>query len=391
MPDGADVRPAGWHAGEPHGGSTAARLNWLRAGVLGANDGIVSTAALVVGVAAATTDIGAIATAGTAGLLAATIDLSKVLKEAIPVEGSKRYRTYERNDGIHKPALDLEILEDLRNHTGADEHDNPTRLLMDVATFVKTYQVSNTDRNIGTRLSGRIAEVYANEGLPAETINLTFTGSAGQSFGTFLVGGVTLTLIGEGNDYVGKGMAGGSIVVRPPEDLSENFVAADNSIVGNTVLYGATGGQLFVNGRAGERFCVRNSGATAVCEGVGDHGCEYMTNGLAIILGITGKNFGAGMSGGAAYVLDTDGQFQSRLNSEMVVALPVVRPQDETEVKEWIEKHVAKTGSLQGKSLLADWDNTRHILLRVIPKDRATLELEESKHEQAVQPQPARS
>jgi glutamate synthase (NADPH/NADH) large chain/glutamate synthase (ferredoxin) len=322
---------------------------------------------------------------------AATIDLSKVLKEAIPVEGSKRYRTYERNDGIHKPALDLEILKDLRNHTGADEHDNPTRLLMDVASFEKTYSVFNTDRNIGTRLSGRIAEVYENEGLPAGSINLTFTGSAGQSFGTFLVGGVTLTLIGEGNDYVGKGMAGGSIVVRPPEELSENFVAADNSIVGNTVLYGATGGELFINGRAGERFCVRNSGATAICEGVGDHGCEYMTNGLAIVLGITGKNFGAGMSGGSAYVLDVDGQFQSRLNPEMVVALPVVRPQDEAEVKGWIEKHVAKTGSLQGKELLADWENTRQILLRVIPKDRATLEFEESKHEQAVQPRPARS
>lgn len=316
---------------------------------------------------------------------ASKIDLSKVLKEAIPVKGSERFRTYDRNDGIQKPPLDLKILEDLRAHTGAEGEENPTRALMDVAVFEQTYSVLNTDRNVGTRLSGRIAEVYQNSGLPAETINLTFTGSAGQSFGTFLVGGVTLTLIGEGNDYVAKGMAGGTIVVRPPEDLSPDFIASENSIVGNTVLYGATGGEVFANGRAGERFCVRNSGATAVCEGVGDHGCEYMTNGLVVILGLTGKNFGAGMSGGVAYVLDADGQFQSRLNPEMVVALPVSRPQDEKEVKALIEKHIAKTGSPHASKLLADWDTTLHSLLRVIPKDRYTLEVEEAKHEHALE------
>lgn len=316
---------------------------------------------------------------------AATVDLSKVLKEAVPAEGAQRFRTLERNTGIHKPALDLEILADLRAHTGAAADENPAPKFMDSAPFEKSYSVVNTDRNIGTRLSGRIAEVYGNDGLPDDTINLTFTGSAGQSFGTFLCSGVNLTLVGEGNDYVGKGMAGGSIIVHPAAEMSASYKPSENSIVGNTVLYGATGGELYVNGRAGERFCVRNSGATTVCEGVGDHGCEYMTNGLVVILGLTGKNFGAGMSGGVAYVLDDDGLFQSRLNPEMVVALPVARHQDEAEVKKLIETHLEKTGSPLAKKLLADWDETLLRLLRVIPKDRHTLEVEESKHESAVE------
>ena len=316
---------------------------------------------------------------------AATVDLSKVLKEAIPANGGERFRTHERNNGIQRPPLDLKILDDLRAHTGAEADSNPARLLMDCAPYENTYPVLNTDRNIGTRLSGRVAEVFANHGLPNDTINLTFTGSAGQSFGTFLCGGIALTLIGEGNDYVGKGMAGGSIVVHPPTDMSPSFEASENSIVGNTVLYGATGGELYVNGRAGERFCVRNSGATTVCEGVGDHGCEYMTNGLVAILGLTGKNFGAGMSGGVAYILDEDGQFQSRLNPEMVVALPVARDADIAEVKKLIETHFEKTSSPKAQQLLADWEKTLQSMLRVIPKDRHTLEVEEAKHESAVE------
>ena len=316
---------------------------------------------------------------------AATVDLSKVLKEAIPANGGERFRTHERNNGIQRPPLDLKILDDLRAHTGAEADSNPARLLMDCAPYENTYPVLNTDRNIGTRLSGRIAEVFANHGLPNDTINLTFTGSAGQSFGTFLCGGIALTLIGEGNDYVGKGMAGGSIIVHPPTDMSPSFEASENSIVGNTVLYGATGGELYVNGRAGERFCVRNSGATTVCEGVGDHGCEYMTNGLVVVLGLTGKNFGAGMSGGVAYILDEDGQFQSRLNPEMVVALPVARDSDIEEVKGLLEAHFEKTSSPKAQLLLADWEKTLQSMLRVIPKDRHTLEVEEAKHESAVE------
>lgn len=311
-----------------------------------------------------------------------TVDLSAVIADQASPE-TVRICTDDRNDGIHKPALDLKILEDLAAHTSATEGENPTAELLDRAPFVETYACENTDRNIGTRTAGRVAEIFGNQGLPANTINLVFTGTAGQSFGTFLVAGMNLSLIGEGNDYVGKGMAGGEITVRPPSDINSRFVAAKNSIVGNTCLYGATGGHLFVNGRAGERFCVRNSGSTSVCEGVGDHGCEYMTNGLTVILGLTGKNFGAGMSGGTAYIYDIDGRFQSRLNEEMVIALPVSREQDLNEVKSLIEAHAEKTGSPRAQELLADWESTVPKLVRVIPKDKHALELAEHEHEDA--------
>ncbi|MGJ8697228.1 MAG: glutamate synthase large subunit [Verrucomicrobiaceae bacterium] len=312
-----------------------------------------------------------------------TIDLSALLADKAP-EDAVRTCTQDRNDGIHKPALDLEILKDLAAHTGTAEGENPTAGLLDRGPFEKEYVVVNTDRNIGTRTSGRVAEIYKNTGLPADTIKLTFRGSAGQSFGTFLCGGLHLTLIGEGNDYVGKGMCAGEIIVRPPENICKDFVAAKNSIVGNTVLYGATGGRLFVNGRAGERFCVRNSGATAVCEGVGDHGCEYMTNGLAVILGLTGKNFGAGMSGGTAYIYDLDGKFQSRLNPEMVVALPVKRKRDIEELKAMIELHFGKTNSSRAKEILDNWEASLPKLIRVIAKEKYDLEKAEEEHEAAV-------
>ena len=308
-------------------------------------------------------------------------------------ENTTRICTEDRNTGIHKPALDLEILEDLceRSSGVSPENQNSTskltaalQSLPDRAPFEKTYEVVNTDRNIGTRTSGRVAEIHGNHGLPDGSIKLTFHGSAGQSFGTFLCGGLHLTLIGEGNDYTGKGMSGGEIIVRPPDTISPDFVAADNSIVGNTVLYGATGGKLFVNGRAGERFCVRNSGATTVCEGVGDHGCEYMTNGLVAILGLTGKNFGAGMSGGTAYIYDIDGQFQSRLNPEMVVALPVKRQQDISELRHLVELHAEKTGSPRAREILDNWEATLPKLIRVIAKEKYDLEKAEEEHEAAV-------
>ena len=312
-----------------------------------------------------------------------TIDLSAVLADKADAD-AVRVCTEERNDGIHKPALDLDILNDLAAHTGASETGNPTAGCLDRGPFEKEYEVVNTDRNIGTRTAGRVAEVYGNHDLPAGSINLTFRGSAGQSFGTFLCCGIKLTLVGEGNDYVGKGMANGEIIVRPPSDMCENFVAAENSIVGNTCLYGATGGQLFVNGRAGERFCVRNSGSTAVCEGVGDHGCEYMTNGLTVILGKTGKNFGAGMSGGTAYIYDIDGKFQSRLNPEMVVARRVRRPQDQEELKALVEAHAEKTGSPRAQEILSNWNDMLPKLIRVIAKEKYDLEKAEEEHEAAV-------
>ncbi len=336
-----------------------------------------------------------------------TIDLGAVLKDVAPaaaatsgvaVKDVPRIRQVERNDGMHKPALDLRILEDLvakveAEHGSCEEFQKEKspltaslKCLMDGPPVDLEYDVVNTDRNIGTRLSGRVAEIYGNHGLPNGAINLTLRGSAGQSFGCFLCGGIRLNLIGEGNDYVCKGMADGEVIVYPPDTMSPEFEAASNSIVGNTVLYGATGGTLFVSGRAGERFCVRNSGATTVVEGVGDHGCEYMTNGRVVILGLTGKNFGAGMSGGTAYVYDVDGRFQSRLNTEMVVALPVKRPRDIEEARELITQHHERTGSTRAMFLLDDWEAAVKKLIRVIPKERAELELQESKHENASEP-----
>lgn len=319
-----------------------------------------------------------------------TLDLSPILKD-VTEEVAKTYelkpeeihRTcqQERNDGLHKPALDIQILKDLAAATEASE-DDPVANVMDRPSVTLEYDVINTDRNLGTRLSGALAKHYdGNRVLPAGTVNLIFRGTAGQSLGTFLVQGVRIHVVGEGNDYVGKGMAGGRITVNPPANPA--FVPAENSIVGNTCLYGATGGYLYVSGRAGERFGVRNSGATAVVEGTGDHGCEYMTNGLITILGRTGTNFGAGMSGGTAYVYDEDGKFQSRINPEMVVPLQVRRPDHIAEVKSQIETHVELTGSERGKEILADWETNVKRIVRVIPKEKHALEQAEEAHENA--------
>ena len=337
-----------------------------------------------------------------------TLDFTRLLKDVVPAvaESSEkkesdiaRICTKERNDGIAKKALDLNILSDIvaavsnrpaestpEYGTGSIGSDTleAIKLIPDRAPVALTYDVVNTDRNIGTRLSGRIAQIFGNHGLPAGSIHITCKGTAGQSFGTFLVNGVTLELIGEANDYVGKGMASGEIIIRVSKDAS--FEAAKNSIAGNTCLYGATGGILLANGRTGERFAVRNSGATAIVEGVGDHGCEYMTNGTVVILGKTGKNFGAGMSGGTAFVYDVDGKFYSRVNAEMVVALPVRRPQDFEQVKSLIQLHQQKTGSKQAADLLADWETTTQKLVRVIAKERAELEAAEEQHEAASTP-----
>jgi glutamate synthase domain-containing protein 2/glutamate synthase domain-containing protein 3 len=336
-----------------------------------------------------------------------TLDLSALLKDVVPTlaaathtpNGSiSRICNKTRNDGLAKPALDLKILSDIVVLQGgtADELPeygvgsvsesllNAMKLIPDRPPIQLSYDVVNTDRNIGTRLSGRIAEIHGDRGLPNGSIHITCRGSAGQSFGCFLVSGVTLELIGEANDYVGKGMADGEIIIRVSERAK--FEAATNAICGNTCLYGAIGGKLFANGRAGERFAVRNSGATAVVEGVGDHGCEYMTNGTIAILGKTGKNFGAGMSGGTAYVYDVDGKFFSRVNSEMVVALPIKRAQDIAEAKALIELHFTRTGSKQAEKLLACWEETIRKLVRVIAKERAELEAAEELHEAASTP-----
>jgi glutamate synthase domain-containing protein 2/glutamate synthase domain-containing protein 1/glutamate synthase domain-containing protein 3 len=230
--------------------------------------------------------------------------------------------------------------------------------------------IHNDDRSVGVSLAGEIARRYGNKGLPGVSITCTFQGSAGQSFGAFCVPGLRLILSGEANDYVGKGMTGGQIVIAPPADA--HFASHENTIVGNTVLYGATGGQLFVAGRAGERFAVRNSGALAVVEGVGDHCCEYMTAGLVAVLGETGRNFGAGMSSGVAYVLDEQGIFPLRCNTELVSLQRIDDAGELEALSTIIGWHARKTRSKRASYILDNWEHMRHLFWRVQPKGCTT-------------------
>jgi glutamate synthase (NADPH/NADH) large chain len=228
-------------------------------------------------------------------------------------------------------------------------------------------KIKNTNRTVGTMLSHEIAKVWGEELLPDETVHFKFEGSAGQSFGAWLAKGVTLELEGDANDYVGKGLSGGKIIVYPSKRAT--FVPAENMIVGNVVLYGAVRGKAFFRGRAAERFCVRNSGAWAVIEGVGDHACEYMTGGRVVILGGTGRNFGAGMSGGVAYVLDPNGKFHENYNPETVELERLEYPQEITILQGLIEEHLAYTGSAVAAHLLRDWENAVNTFVKVMPTD----------------------
>ncbi|NDV45881.1 glutamate synthase large subunit [Paludibacter sp. 221] len=225
--------------------------------------------------------------------------------------------------------------------------------------------IANTDRSAGAMLSGEIAKCYGSAGLPENTITVKFTGSAGQSFGAFLSPGMTFRLEGEANDYLGKGLSGGKIALVPP--VNAVFAPEDNIIAGNTLLYGATSGEVYINGIVGERFCVRNSGAIAVVEGVGDHCCEYMTGGRTVVLGMTGKNFAAGMSGGLAYVLDMDGTFDSNCNMEMVELSLIDDQSDNRELRQLISAHAQHTQSPLAKLILADWDNYLKHFIKVTP------------------------
>jgi glutamate synthase (ferredoxin) len=226
--------------------------------------------------------------------------------------------------------------------------------------------INSTDRTIGATLAGTIAKQYGDAGLPEGMVQITFHGSAGQSFGAFNVPGLNLTLIGEANDYLGKGMCGGQIVARA--SLKSRLVAADNTIIGNTVLYGATGGSLFAAGQAGERFCVRNSGATAVVEGVGDHGCEYMTGGVVVVLGRTGYNFGAGMSGGMAFVLDEANSLPQRINADMVQIVRVTSQNDIGLLRMLIMRHARLTGSERAQAILDNWIQQLGLFWKVAPR-----------------------
>jgi glutamate synthase domain-containing protein 3 len=234
--------------------------------------------------------------------------------------------------------------------------------------------IENKNRAVGGLLSGEIARIHGSEGLPDGAIEIALKGSAGQSFGAWLAPGVTLVLDGDANDYVGKGLSGGTLVVRPSRDAA--FTAEDNVIVGNTVLYGATAGRAFFRGLAGERFGVRNSGVITVVEGVGDHGCEYMTGGRVVVLGPTGLNFAAGMSGGIAYVIDSEEAFRSRCNTELV-GFDEISADEALELHGWIAEHAEWTGSPVARRVLDGWDTELARFVKVMPHDykRALTEL----------------
>jgi glutamate synthase (ferredoxin) len=227
--------------------------------------------------------------------------------------------------------------------------------------------IRNIHRTVGTILGSELTRRYGRAGLPDDTIQLRFAGSAGQSFGAFLPRGITLTLEGDSNDYAGKGLSGGKIIVFPPR--TARFVAADNILIGNVALYGATGGQAFFRGRAGERFCVRNSGAHAVVEGTGDHGCEYMTGGVTVVIGPTGRNFAAGMSGGMAFVFDEEQDFPQRCNLEMVELETLNELEDIELVRDLLIQHAGYTASQVAARLLNDWEWAAGKFVKVMPVD----------------------
>ncbi len=298
------------------------------------------------------------------------LDFSRVLATpAVPADVPCR-QVAEQDHGLDQ-ALDHKLIDLAR----------PALERKDKVSFI--LPIRNGNRTVGTMLSGEIARVHGHEGLPEDTVHVQFNGTAGQSFGAFLARGVTLDLVGEGNDYVGKGLSGGRIIVRPTNDFRGR--ADENIIVGNTVMYGAIDGEAFISGVAGERFCVRNSGGTAVVEGTGDHGCEYMTGGTVVVLGTTGRNFAAGMSGGIAYVFDPDKQFTARCNLAMVSLETVLSTSeqlvqtdpatwhrgecDEIVLKNLIEQHFKLTGSEKGRAILDDWDRARTHFVKVFPHE----------------------
>ncbi|MNI39203.1 Glutamate synthase [NADPH] large chain [compost metagenome] len=242
-----------------------------------------------------------------------------------------------------------------------------SKLALDSKTPVfGTFKVKNTDRTIGTMLSNEISKLYGSEGLPDNTINFKFEGSAGQSFGAFSTKGLSFELQGEANDYVGKGLSGAQLAIYPVAESA--LVPEDNIIIGNVALFGATSGHLFVNGQAGERFAVRNSGATAVVEGVGDHGCEYMTGGRALILGATGRNFAAGMSGGIAWIYDINEDFRENCNQEMVDLDPL-ESEDEIAIIALLKRHILLTNSRRADFILQNWSREKNKFIKVFPRE----------------------
>jgi glutamate synthase (NADPH/NADH) large chain len=281
---------------------------------------------------------------------AAGLDLSPMFAVPELPAGASLHKVIEQDHGLDR-ALDNTLIA------------QSEAALADGSPVAFSLPVRNVNRTVGTMLGAEVTRRFGGKGLPDDTISVTLTGSAGQSFGAFVPSGVTLRLYGDANDYVGKGLSGGRLVIRP--DQSAPFAAEENVIAGNTILYGATGGELFLRGRVGERFCVRNSGATAVVEGVGDHGCEYMTGGLVVVLGSTGRNFAAGMSGGVAYLLNLD---PALVNHDMVDVEPL-STDDSAELRAIVARHFAETGSPVAEGLLADWPRRSAAFSKIMPRD----------------------
>jgi len=283
------------------------------------------------------------------------IDLSSVLT---PIEKPHAdvgtYCTQAQDHGLEY-ALDNELLRLAKRAVDAGE-----------AVKIEL-PIINTNRTVGTILSNELAKAHGEELLPEDTVCIKFTGSAGQSLGAFLAKGVSIELEGDANDYVGKGLSGGKLTIYPPK--VSTFAPEENILVGNVCLYGATGGKAFFRGRAAERFCVRNSGAHAVIEGVGDHGCEYMTGGRAVILGPTGRNFAAGMSGGVAYIWDPEGEFAPNCNMEMVELESMEDSDDIAELQGLIEEHAERTGSNVATEVLGNWNTALGQFVKVMPTD----------------------
>ena len=310
------------------------------------------------------------------------LDLSVVLFNPHVPARVGRHCTIKQDHGLEK-SLDYHLIDHARE---ALERGKKVSISL---------PIRNTHRTVGAMLSGEIARRYGAAGLPDDTIRFQFTGSAGQSFGAFLAKGVTLTLEGEANDYVGKGLSGGKLIIYPPRNAA--FQPEENILVGNVVLYGATSGEVYFNGMAGERFAVRNSGATAVVEAVGDHGCEYMTRGTVVVLGQTGRNFAAGMTGGIAYVLDETAEFtQVRCNGASVDLDPVTDPQDIELVQLLIARHAELTESPRAKWILDNWETMLPKFVKVFPHEykrvlgipRASTVLTAAHQSTAVQPTP---
>jgi glutamate synthase (NADPH/NADH) large chain len=281
------------------------------------------------------------------------LDLSDVLYKEPAEPGVGLYQT-EAQDHLMSEVLDWKLLEAAKPAIEKQEK------------VKANFAIKNTDRTTGTIVSNEITKVYKAEGLPEDTIHFNFKGTAGQSFGAFNTKGVTLELEGDANDYFGKGLSGAELIVYP--DKKATFVPEENIIIGNVAFYGATSGHAYIRGKAGERFAVRNSGATVVVEGIGDHGCEYMTGGIAVILGATGRNFAAGMSGGIAYVYDVQNKFEVLCNKEMV-ALEATDKDDHIILQKLIQAHFDKTGSAVAKFILADFDNQLKHMVKVFPTD----------------------